>query len=279
DGTPLEVSIAVDGDTARIDFGGSGEVHPGNLNATPAIVYSALTYVLRLLVQESLPLNEGLLEPVEIVIPPGILSPPFDTDEAPAVGGGNVETSQRLVDTLLKAFGLMAGSQGTMNNTLFGNESFGYYETVCGGTGAGRQFAGADAVHSHMTNTRITDVEIVERRYPVRIERFEVRTDSGGQGRWCGGEGCVRELTFLQDMSLSLLTQHRNHGTHGLDGGEAGAPGRQRWIRADGTVRELKAIDGVEVGPGDRLIMETPGGGGYGAVEASCEKPEEQKAG
>ncbi|MEC9377480.1 MAG: hydantoinase B/oxoprolinase family protein, partial [Candidatus Latescibacterota bacterium] len=279
DGTPLEVSIAVDGDTARIDFGGSGDVHPGNLNATPAIVYSALTYVLRLLVQESLPLNEGLLEPVEIVIPPGILSPPFDTDEAPAVGGGNVETSQRLVDTLLKAFGLMAGSQGTMNNTLFGNESFGYYETVCGGTGAGRQFAGADAVHSHMTNTRITDVEIVERRYPVRIERFEVRTDSGGQGRWCGGEGCVRELTFLQDMSLSLLTQHRNHGTHGLDGGEAGAPGRQRWIRADGTVRELKAIDGVEVGPGDRLIMETPGGGGYGAVEASCEKPEEEKAG
>ena len=279
DGTPLEVSIEVDGDTARIDFGGSGDVHPGNLNATPAIVYSALTYVLRLLVQESLPLNEGLLEPVEIVIPPGILSPPFDTDEAPAVGGGNVETSQRLVDTLLKAFGLMAGSQGTMNNTLFGNESFGYYETVCGGTGAGRQFAGADAVHSHMTNTRITDVEIVERRYPVRIERFEVRTDSGGQGRWCGGEGCVRELTFLQDMSLSLLTQHRNHGTHGLDGGEAGAPGRQRWIRADGTVRELKAIDGVEVGPGDRLIMETPGGGGYGAVEASCEKPEEQKAG
>jgi 5-oxoprolinase (ATP-hydrolysing) len=185
----------------------------------------------------------------------------------PAVVGGNVETSQRVVDVLLEALRLAAGSQGTMNNVLFGNERFGYYETVAGGTGAGPGFAGADAVHSHMTNTRITDPEVLEHRYPVRLERFAIRRGSGGAGRWRGGDGVVRELTFLEPVSLSLLTQHRVAGPRGMAGGGDGAPGRQRLLRADGTAEELAPVDGREAEPGDRLLLETPGGGGWGRAE------------
>jgi 5-oxoprolinase (ATP-hydrolysing) len=181
------------------------------------------------------------------------------------VVGGNVETSQRLVDTLLKALGLAACSQGTMNNVLFGNPRFGYYETVCGGAGAGPGFDGADAVHTHMTNTRITDPEVLEHRYPVRLERFEIRKGSGGGGRRPGGDGVVRELTFLEPVSLSLLTQHRVEAPYGAAGGQPGKPGRQRIIRADGEEIELKSVDGCEAEAGDRLILETPGGGGWGA--------------
>lgn len=266
DGTPLAVRIAIAGGRAEIDFTGSGGVHPGNLNAPPAVVRSAVLYVLRLLLDEPLPLNEGLLRPVEIALPPGILNPPFPADprRAPAVVGGNVETSQRLVDTLLKALGLAACSQGTMNNLLFGGERFGYYETVCGGAGAGPGFTGASAVHTHMTNTRITDPEVLERRYPVRLERFAVRAGSGGEGRWRGGDGVVRELTFLEPVAVSLLTQHRTAGPYGAAGGGAGEPGRQRLVRADGTVLELGSVDGCQAEPGDRLILETPGGGGWG---------------
>jgi 5-oxoprolinase (ATP-hydrolysing) len=180
------------------------------------------------------------------------------------VVGGNVETSQRLVDTLIKALGLAACSQGTMNNLLFGNARFGYYETVCGGAGAGPGFPGASAVHTHMTNTRITDPEVVEHRYPVRLERFGIRRGSGGEGRWPGGDGAVRELTFLEPMSLSLLTQHRVEAPFGLAGGGPGRPGRQTLVRASGEVEELASVDGREVGPGDRLVLETPGGGGCG---------------
>ena len=270
DGAEIRVAIAIAGRRAVIDFAGSAGVHPGNLNAPPAVVRSAVLYVLRLLTPEPLPLNEGLLRPVEIRVPPGMLDPPFptDADDCPAVVGGNVETSQRVVDTLLKALGLAAGSQGTMNNVLFGNDRFGYYETVCGGAGAGPGFPGASAVHTHMTNTRITDPEILEHRYPVRLERFAIRAGSGGAGRFPGGDGAVRELTFLAPMSLSLLTQHRVERPYGLAGGAPGAPGRQRLVRAGGEVVELPSVAGAEVGPGDRLILETPGGGGWGEPEA-----------
>ena len=224
DGSPLRVRIDVAGDSARVDFAGSAAVHPGNLNATPAIVRSAVIYVLRLMLPGPLPLNEGLMRAVEVRIPAGLLDPPFPDDPAacPAVVGGNVETSQRLVDTLLKALGLAACSQGTMNNVLFGNERFGYYETVCGGSGAGPGFDGTDAVHTHMTNTRITDPEIAEHRYPVRLERFAIRTGSGGAGRHRGGDGAVREMTFLEPVELSILSQHRSVAPFGLEGGEPG---------------------------------------------------------
>jgi len=271
DGTPLAVSIELADQITRLDFTGTGPTHSGNLNAPEAVVRSAVLYVLRLLIGEDLPLNEGLLEAVEIRLPPGtILSPEFPDDPrlAPAVVGGNVETSQRLVDTLLRALGLLAGSQGTMNNVLFGNQAFGYYETVCGGCGAGPGFAGASAVHSHMTNTRITDPEVLELRYPVRVRRFAVRRGSGGRGRYPGGDGVVRELEFLAPVALSILSQHRNEGPFGMAGGERGAPGRQRVVRSTGEVLELGSVDGCEAGPGDRLILETPGGGGWGPPES-----------
>jgi 5-oxoprolinase (ATP-hydrolysing) len=266
DGSPIAVSIELAGGGAIIDFAGSAGVHPGNLNAPPAVVRSAVLYVLRLLLGEPLPLNEGLLRPIQIRVPPGMLAPPFPEDpwQAPAVVGGNVETSQRLVDTLLKALGLAACSQGTMNNVLFGNQRFGFYETLCGGAGAGPGWAGASAVHTHMTNTRITDPEVLEHRYPVRLERFAVRAGSGGAGRHRGGDGVVRELTFLEPMSLSVLTQHRVEAPYGVAGGEPGERGRQRLVRAGGEVLDLPSIAGCEVEPGDRLILETPGGGGWG---------------
>jgi 5-oxoprolinase (ATP-hydrolysing) len=266
DGSPLHVRIEIDGAKAIVDFAGSSGVHPQSLNATPAVVNSAVIYVLRLLVDEPLPLNEGLLRAISLDIPRGILNPdfPHDPAEAPAVVGGNVETSQRLVDTLIKALGLAACSQGTMNNVLFGNDHYSYYETVCGGTGAGPEYDGADAVHSHMTNTRITDPEIIEYRYPVRVIRFEIRRGSGGSGRRHGGAGAVREIEFLERMSVSVLGQHRKEGPYGLEGGLPGRPARL-WIeRADGRVVELGSIDGCEAGPGDRLVLKTPGGGGFG---------------
>jgi 5-oxoprolinase (ATP-hydrolysing) len=270
DGTPLAVRVTISGDHARVDFTGTGGVHPGNLNATPAIVRGVVIYVLRLLVRRALPLNEGLMRAVELVIPDGsLLSPGFPDDpaQAPAVVGGNVETSQRLVDLLLSALGLCACSQGTMNNVVFGNAGFGYYETVGGGAGAGPGFDGESGVHTHMTNTRITDVEVVEQRYPVRVERFGLRRGSGGAGSQRGGDGLVRELCFLEPVELSLLTQRRSAGPCGLGGGEPGQPGEQRLIRADGEPVKLAAVDGCQVRPGDRLVLETPGGGGYGPPE------------
>ncbi len=266
DGTPIAVRATVDGDRATIDLSGSGGIHPGNLNATPAIATSAVLYVLRLLVAHPLPLNEGLLGPVELVIPHGLFDPGFDTDadRCPAVVGGNVETSQRLVDTLLEALGVMAGSQGTMNNVIFGDRSFGFYETIGGGAGAGPGFHGAHAVHTHMTNTRLTDVEVMEHRFPVRVVRCGVRSGSGGRGRWTGGDGIVRELEFLAPVELSLLSQHRVERPRGMEGGDDGAPGRQWVVRPDGSTVALDGIDTCRVEPGDRLVIETPGGGGWG---------------
>lgn len=266
DGTLLKVKVNLSEMGAAFDFTGTSPTHPGNLNATPAIVHSVVLYVLRLLLTDSIPLNEGLLEHVRITLPFCMLNPVFDMepDRCPAVVGGNVETSQRLVDLLLKALNVMACSQGTMNNLIFGNDRISYYETVCGGAGASAQGAGADAVHTHMTNTAITDPEILENRYPVRLHQFEIRHGSGGDGKHKGGDGIVRTLEFLEPLALSLLTQHRKSGPYGMNGGMAGQTGRQRLVRQAGDEVELASICGMEVLPGDRLILETPGGGGYG---------------
>jgi len=266
DGTLLSVSIQVKGASATFDFTGSGPVHPGNLNATPAIVRSGVLYLLRILAGQELPLNEGLLDPIRIHLPPGLLNPPLhlSPQDAPAVVGGNVETSQRLVDTLLKPFQLLGAGQGTMNNLLFGDERLSYYETIGGGAGAGRGFHGASGTQVHMTNTRITDVEVLEHRFPVRVEAFRLRSGSGGQGRWTGGDGLVRALRFLRPLCLSLLAQHRRVRPYGAAGGEAGAPGRQWIIGAAGDRVELEGAAQVEVEQGDLLVVETPGGGGWG---------------
>ena len=266
DGTLLAATIKVGGGKIRIDFTGTDALHSGNFNATPAIVQSAVIYVVRLLVNEPVPLNEGLMEHVEITLPRCLLNPEFPDDpaQAPPVVGGNVETSQRLVNLLLKPFGIVAASQGTMNNLIFGNERCSYYETIGGGTGAGPGFDGADAVHSHMTNTAITDPEILEWRYPVRLERFAVRNNSGGQGEFTGGNGIVRELVFTEPVSLSLLTQNRTQGPYGLNGGQAGHPGQQHLAKPTGEEKELAAVAQEELETGDRLVIKTPGGGGWG---------------
>ncbi len=267
DGARLCVRVEPAGERLRLDFTGSAPVHPRNLNATRAIVHSVVLYCLRLLLREDLPLNEGLLEPVDLILTEGtLLNPRFTGDAArdPAVVGGNVEVSQRLVDTLLLAFGLQACSQGTMNNLLFGDGRFGYYETVAGGTGAGPEGEGADGVHSHMTNTAITDPEVLEQRYPVRLWRFGLRRGSGGAGRHRGGDGVVREFEFLSPLTVSLLTQHRASGPYGLAGGAEGQPGRQTLIR-DGSWTELPGCVSFAARIGDRLRLETPGGGGWGA--------------
>ena len=272
DGTPLAVAITTRADgSATVDFTGSGAVHPGNLNANRAIVASAVIYCLRCLLGEPIPLNAGLLAPVEIVIPPGsILDPLGDPDPSrcPAVGGGNVETSQRLVDVILGAFGLVAASQGTMNNLLFGRggpDAFGYYETIGGGSGARPGFAGASAVHVHMTNTRLTDPEILEARYPVRVREWSLRRGSGGAGEFAGGDGMVRELEFLAPLDLSLLTSRRTTAPYGANGGQPGSPGRNLLRRAsDSVFIDLPPAAQIRVAPGDVLRIETPGGGGWG---------------
>lgn len=268
DGTPLHVALSRQGEGLLVDFTGTGGVHPGNLNATQAIVHSVVMYVLRLLVPEAIPLNEGLMRGVTLQLPTSLLNPSFpdDAEQCPAVVGGNTETSQRLTDTLLKALKVAAGSQGTMNNLLFGNDHFGYYETIGGGTGAGPGFHGADAVHQHMTNTRITDPEVLEFRYPVRLERFAVRPDSGGTGQWRGGRGILRQLTFLEPVSLTLLSQHRQQAPYGLAGGQPGQPGNQYIIRRDGTQEPLAGMDQADMQGGDTIVIETPGGGGYGVA-------------
>jgi 5-oxoprolinase (ATP-hydrolysing) len=268
DGTPIAVSIDVQGDQATIDFTGTGPVLAGNLNANRAIVTAAVLYVLRCLIDEDIPLNQGVLAPVKLVLPECLLHPPAGESaaESPAIVGGNVETSQRVVDVLLGALGLAAASQGTMNNLLFGDATFGYYETICGGSGATSQGPGADAVHTHMTNTRLTDPEMLERRYPIRLRRFEIRRGSGGVGQHRGGDGIVRELEFLRPLTVSVLSQRRGpYAPYGSAGGGPGELGRNTLVRSDGSVEQLPALAQIQVSPGDVLIVETPGGGGWGA--------------
>lgn len=266
DGHRIRVQIQIQNSHLEINFAGTSPVHPGNLNANISIVYSAVLYVLRLLCNKDIPLNEGLLQNVKIQLPTSFLHPDFSDDDFqnPAVVGGNTEVSQRLVDTLLKAFGLVACSQGTMNNFLFGNERFGYYETIGGGTGAGAGFHGRSAVHQHMTNTKITDPEELELRYPVRLHQFGIRQDSGGAGKWRGGDGIIREVEFLEDLNVTILSQHRTEMPYGLNGGTDGAVGKQTWIKKNGVQQMLPGIAGFQVKSGDRVMIETPGGGGFG---------------
>ena len=266
DGTRIQVLLRCSKEELHVDFSGSGPVHDGNLNATEAIVRSAVLYVLRAWVGDDLPLNEGLLDDVHIKTPEGILSPVFPEDPTacPAVVGGNVETSQRIVDVLLDALDLQANSQGTMNNFLFGNAAFAYYETIGGGSGAGPGWSGLSGAHVHMSNTAITDPEILERRFPVRLLSFSLRDGSGGRGRWNGGCGLEREFEFLEGMTVSMLTQRRKKGPRGKKGGAAGLPGRQDIVRRDGSREELPGICSFTVKSGERVRILTPGGGGWG---------------
>lgn len=269
DGTPLTAVITITEESFTFDFSGTGPVQSGNLNATPAIVHSVVMYLLRLLIDEEVPLNDGLFDPVEIILPQCLLNPAFGKNPAdcPALVGGNTEISQRLTDTLLKPFEKNACSQGTMNNVLFGNEQFGYYETIGGGTGAGDEFNGADAVHHHMTNTRGTDPEIFEHKYPVRLNRYAIRKGSGGKGKFRGGYGIIRDITFLEPVYLSVLTQHRKEKPYGLKGGGYGKPGHQIIIRKNGKKEVLAPVDGSALEAGDRFVIHTPGGGGYGTPD------------
>ncbi len=270
DGHRINLRLTVTGGVMTIDFTGVSKRHPRNLNANLSIIYSAVLYVLRLLAQTNLPLNEGLLRQVRLVLPrDSFLNPDFRDEGAlcPAVVGGNTEVSQRLVDTLLKAFGSIACSQGTMNNFLFGNERFGYYETIGGGTGAGEGFHGRSGVHQHMTNTRITDPEELERRYPIRLLEFKIRRGSGGKGKFNGGDGIVRSFEFLEPLSVTLLAQHRHFMPYGMAGGGGGQTGNHLLRRHTGEWIKLPGIARVSVEKYDRIIIETPGGGAYGETD------------
>jgi len=269
DGSRLKVKINCRNTKLIFDFSGSAKIHPGNLNATEAIVQSVVLYVLRLWVDKPIAMNEGLMQNVKLILPKGLLNPFSDfiaesNTKLPAVVGGNTEVSQRLTDTLIKAFQLSACSQGTMNNLLFGNDKLGFYETICGGTGAGNGFDGADAVHSHMTNTRITDPEILELRYPVRLNRFEIRKNSGGKGKWRGGEGAVREIQFNEKMEVNILSQHRIEKPYGGAGGQPGKRGEQIHTSGAGKITQLKGMAQLTVKAGEKITIKTPGGGGWG---------------
>jgi N-methylhydantoinase B/oxoprolinase/acetone carboxylase alpha subunit len=261
DGTPIAVRITIFGENATIDFTGTGKESEFNLNAPPAVVRAAVLYVFRCLVAERIPLNDGCLEPLQIILPEKCLLNPTP---GRAVVGGNVETSQRVVDVLLGALGIAAASQGTMNNLTFGDETFGYYETICGGAGAAENYHGASGVHTHMTNTRITDPEILETRHPVRLLRFSLRPNSGGKGRWRGGDGVIRHFKFLKALKISLLSQRRRIAPFGLAGGEAGKAGENVRRLIDGTQIQLEGNTSYHAEAGEELMICTPGGGGWG---------------
>ncbi len=262
-GAVIRVAVRVDraARSAVVDFTGTSPQVAGNLNAPSAICRAAVLYVFRTIVDDAIPLNEGCLKPIDIVIPDGSLLAP---KPPAAVVAGNVETSQAIVDCLMAALGVMAASQGTMNNLTFGDATRQYYETICGGAGAGPDFDGASAVHTHMTNSRLTDPEVLEWRYPVLVDGFAIRRGSGGSGAHPGGDGVVRRLRFLEPMTAAILSNRRRVAPFGLAGGGAGKPGRNTVERADGTVDELPGTAQVEMRPGDVFVVETPGGGGYG---------------
>ncbi|XP_058790910.1 5-oxoprolinase [Phymastichus coffea] len=257
----LELSIDIRKGEAICDFTGTGYEVWGNCNAPRAITLSALIYCLRSIVGHDVPLNQGCLKPVKVIIPKGSL---LDPSDGAAVVGGNVLTSQRVVDVILCAFGACAASQGCMNNITLGTEEWGYYETVAGGSGAGPTWDGRGGVHTHMTNTRITDPEILELRYPVILQKFSLRQGSGGDGARRGGDGVIREMLFRAPMTLSVLTERRVHCPPGLDGGDPGARGRNTLKRVDGRMINLGPKTAVAVNAGDSFLLETPGGGGYG---------------
>ncbi len=263
-GARIEVDIAVDRERRRavIDFAGTSDQLPDNFNAPTAVVTAAVLFVFRTLVDEDIPLNDGCLAPLEIRVPEGSMLNPRPPA---AVVAGNVETSQAVTNALYGALGVLAAAQGTMNNLTFGNARHQYYETICGGAGAGPDFDGASAVHTHMTNSRLTDPEVLEQRFPVLLERFAIRRGSGGAGRHCGGDGVVRRLRFREPMTAAILANHRKVPPFGLEGGAPGTVGRTVVIRADGRQEELAGADRAELAAGDAIQVETPGGGGFGA--------------
>ena len=267
-GRVIRVKISVDraGRSATIDFTGTSEQSPGNYNAPTAVSKAAVLYVFRTLVNDQIPLNEGCLKPLQLILPKrSMLNPEYPA----AVFAGNTEVSQAVTNALYGALGVLAACQGTMNNFLYGNAKRQNYDTVCGGAGAGRDFPGADAVHTHMTNTRMTDPEVLELRYPVRCEALSIRRGSGGKGRRRGGDGVVRKLRFLEAMTATVLSSHRVVPPFGLAGGEPGKCGKNYVVRADGALLNLQGNDQVEMAPGDLFVMETPGGGGFGSPSAA----------
>jgi 5-oxoprolinase (ATP-hydrolysing) len=264
-GRLLRVAIHVDRDarSAVVDFTGTGEQDGGNFNSPPAVTQAAVLYVFRCLVGDDIPLNDGCLKPLKLIIPGGTFLSPRP---GAAVVAGNTEVSQATCNAIFGALGSIACSQGTMNNFLFGDATRQYYETICGGTGAGPGFNGTAAVQTHMTNTRMTDPEVFELRYPVRLECFAIRRGSGGRGKWTGGDGATRRVRFLEPMTAIIVSSRRNVAPFGLAGGADGLPGRQWVERSDGRRDELTGTDKTEMKPGDVFVIETPGGGGYGAA-------------
>ncbi|MBB3261444.1 5-oxoprolinase (ATP-hydrolyzing) [Paraburkholderia bannensis] len=266
-GAVIDVAIRVDARTrsATIDFSGTSAQLPNNFNAPKAVCMAAVLYVFRTLVGDDIPLNAGCLKPLSVIVPErSMLNPVYPA----AVVSGNVETSSAITNALYGALGIVASSQGTMNNFTFGDARYQYYETIAGGSGAGDGFSGVDAVQTHMTNSRLTDPEVLEWRYPVRLESHLIRADSGGAGRWRGGNGAVRRIRFLAPMTASILSNNRIHAPFGAAGGAAGSAGRNRVERARGDVVALGHIASVEMAEGDVFVVETPGGGGYGRLDA-----------
>jgi len=271
-GAILRVAVTLDGArrSARIDFTGTSPQLASNFNAPKAVTMAAVLYVFRTLVDDDIPLNAGCLKPLEVVVPEGCMLNPRPPA---AVVAGNVETSTCVTNALYGALGVMASAQCTMNNFTFGNARHQYYETISGGSGAGPGFGGTSVVQTHMTNSRLTDPEVLEFRFPVRLDSYEIRAGSGGEGRWRGGDGGVRRMRFLEPMTAAILSNGRHHGAFGMAGGEAGAPGRNRVERADGRIEMLDHIGSVEMAAGDVFVVETPGGGGYGVAEFGVRSP------
>jgi 5-oxoprolinase (ATP-hydrolysing) len=276
DGGTIEVAVAIDRQkrSAVVDFTGTSAQMANNFNAPRAVTMAAVLYVFRTLVEDDIPLNAGCLKPIEVIVPEGSMLNPRPPA---AVVAGNVEVSTCVTNALYGALGVLASSQPTMNNFTFGNDRYQYYETIAGGSGAGIElggdgatvsgFAGTSVVQTHMTNSRLTDPEILELRFPVLLERYEIREGSGGAGRFAGGDGGTRVVRFLEPLTASILSNGRSTAAFGLAGGASGAPGRNYVVRADGSTETLSHLGSVEMGRGDRFVIETPGGGGHGSPD------------
>jgi 5-oxoprolinase (ATP-hydrolysing) len=267
-GQVIRVRITVDRDRrkATVDFTGTSPVMKNNFNAPEPVTRAAVLYAFRVMVEDAIPMNAGCLRPIDIVVPDGsMLKPAYPA----AVVAGNVETSQHVTNALFGAMGALANAQGTMNNLTFGNATYQYYETICSGSPAGRMndgrgFAGTAAVHTHMTNSRLTDPEVLELRFPVLLEDFRIRTGSGGRGRFSGGAGTRRTIRFLEEMQCAILSSHRSRPPRGLDGGGDGEPGRTEVRRRDGRIETLRACDQTVLSAGEAVIVTTPTPGGFG---------------
>jgi 5-oxoprolinase (ATP-hydrolysing) len=265
-GCEIRVRISVDRERreATVDFTGTSAQRDDNFNAPEPVTRAAVLYVFRVMVEDNIPMNAGCLRPINIVVPPGsMLSPQWPA----AVVAGNVEVSQAVTNCLFGALGALSAAQGTMNNLTFGNERYQYYETICSGAPAGEGFDGAPGVHTHMTNSRLTDPEILESRFPVVLEDFHIRQGSGGRGRWRAGDGTSRTIRFRERMECALLSGHRRVRPFGLNGGEPGECGRNLVRRNDGRIEELGGCDLTVLEPGEAITVMTPTGGGYGKAE------------